>query len=451
MKRTLCTYVLLILFAQGGAQSNLDSLLRLVKTAPNDTNKIKTYIAIASEYSFRNPDSSILFATRAIELAKKLNKPFYAARANYEIAWSWYSKGNYPVAQEIAFDLLKYAEKTKNDMLIMSGHNLLATIYSEMDEQEKALHYHQKVLELAQRTGYGDGVAASFGNIAIVYDNMGRYHESLIYCFKAIDKYTALHNPRGVAAQYSNIAVSYMNQGDSAVAKGNRKFAMENKYAHAAKFALEGISRSKAVQNERGILTNTLHLAEIYLRMEKWDECKALSKETLRLAQNFNSLSAVFDSHMLLYTLYKKEGRYEQALAHYKAYIVARDSIENDENIRKQELLEMQYEFDKKQTADSIQVTEKRKRAKLLHDQQVASQKMYTLGGIIAFSLMLVVAVVSFRAFRQKKKDNRLIMHQKILVEEKQRELVDSIYYAQRIQRALLPSEKYITRTLTKK
>ncbi|HYG53234.1 MAG TPA: hypothetical protein VD905_20180, partial [Flavobacteriales bacterium] len=90
------------------------------------------------------------------------------------------------------------------------------------------------------------------------------------------------------------------------------------------------------------------------------------------------------------------------------------------------------------------------KREKMQQDQEIVQQKMYTFGGIIGFGLMVVVAIISLRASRQKKKDNLLIAEQKTLVEEKQREILDSIHYAKRIQRALLPSEKYISRNLKK-
>ena len=40
------------------------------------------------------------------------------------------------------------------------------------------------------------------------------------------------------------------------------------------------------------------------------------------------------------------------------------------------------------------------------------------------------------------------VEHQKLLVEEHQKEIIDSITYARRIQRSLLPSEKYIEKTM---
>jgi len=46
---------------------------------------------------------------------------------------------------------------------------------------------------------------------------------------------------------------------------------------------------------------------------------------------------------------------------------------------------------------------------------------------------------------------NKEIELQKRLLEEKQKEIIDSITYAKRIQRSLLPTEKYIDRILNGK
>ena len=69
---------------------------------------------------------------------------------------------------------------------------------------------------------------------------------------------------------------------------------------------------------------------------------------------------------------------------------------------------------------------------------------------IIGFTLMLVVAGVSFRAYRNTQKANEIISGQKDLVEEKQKEILDSIHYAKRIQKSLLPTGKYIYKNLNK-
>ena len=61
---------------------------------------------------------------------------------------------------------------------------------------------------------------------------------------------------------------------------------------------------------------------------------------------------------------------------------------------------------------------------------------------------MILLSGFIFRSYRQKKKANEIIAQQKILVEEKQKEVLASIEYAKRIQQSLLPTEKYIEKNL---
>ena len=57
---------------------------------------------------------------------------------------------------------------------------------------------------------------------------------------------------------------------------------------------------------------------------------------------------------------------------------------------------------------------------------------------------MLIIAVISFRAFSNKRKANEEIEAHKVLLEEKQKEIIDSITYAKRIQQSHMPTERYI-------
>jgi hypothetical protein len=72
-------------------------------------------------------------------------------------------------------------------------------------------------------------------------------------------------------------------------------------------------------------------------------------------------------------------------------------------------------------------------------------QRNIFIGAFIAMAL-LVFAV--FRGYSQKKKANAEISRQKEIIEEKQKEIIDSIRYAKRIQNALITSEKYVERNL---
>lgn len=75
-------------------------------------------------------------------------------------------------------------------------------------------------------------------------------------------------------------------------------------------------------------------------------------------------------------------------------------------------------------------------------------------GGLL---LVLILAIVVYRGSKQKQKannqllaKNEIIEAQKHIVEEKQKEIIDSINYAKRIQQSQLPTEKYITKSINR-
>jgi hypothetical protein len=113
----------------------------------------------------------------------------------------------------------------------------------------------------------------------------------------------------------------------------------------------------------------------------------------------------------------------------------------------------MQYEFDKKEAStkleqekrDAVATAEKRK------------QKIIIYAVSSGLLLIFILAVVILRSLRINQKKNKIITGQKELVEkqkkiveEKQKEILDSIHYAKRIQIALLPNEKIIEKNLSR-
>jgi hypothetical protein len=105
----------------------------------------------------------------------------------------------------------------------------------------------------------------------------------------------------------------------------------------------------------------------------------------------------------------------------------------------------MQYTYEKKELEAKAEQDKKDAIAKA-ELKQKEKERNYFIAG---FGLVVVLALFILRGYKQKQKANKLILAQKHLVDEKQREILDSIHYAKRIQTALLPNEKYIKRKLS--
>jgi len=132
------------------------------------------------------------------------------------------------------------------------------------------------------------------------------------------------------------------------------------------------------------------------------------------------------------------------ALFYFKEYTRLLDTISNDDKKKEFIQQEMNYDFEKQQIlakaeqdVKDARTTEEKEKQRLV--------LFFTLGGLI---LVVVFSVFLYKRFRLTQKQKNIIEEQKLLVEEHQKEILDSIYYAKRIQKAHLPTEKYITKSI---
>ncbi len=144
--------------------------------------------------------------------------------------------------------------------------------------------------------------------------------------------------------------------------------------------------------------------------------------------------------------LYAKKGDFKKALQFSRNYVLIRDSLSNTDKANEIRRQEMNYEFEKREAVAKAE--QDKKDAIELEEKQKQKIILYSTSTGLLFVLML--ALVIFRSLQTNKKKNQIISNQKHIVEEKQKEVLDSIRYAKRIQSSLLPTEKYIDKRLNR-
>jgi len=104
----------------------------------------------------------------------------------------------------------------------------------------------------------------------------------------------------------------------------------------------------------------------------------------------------------------------------------------------------MNYEFDKKQAAQ--QAEQDKKDAIAAADKK--KQKIITTLVAIGLMLVMIFSGLLFSRFRITQRQKVIIEKQKAIVEEKNKEVTDSITYAKRLQDAILPPLSLVAKTL---
>jgi cell division protein FtsX len=112
--------------------------------------------------------------------------------------------------------------------------------------------------------------------------------------------------------------------------------------------------------------------------------------------------------------------------------------------------MQTKYETEKKEQQNRALKTENELSAKTIRQQTIITY--VTIAGL---ALALILAFFIFRGLKQQRLTNKIISEQKAevelqkhLVEEHQKEILDSIRYAKRIQKAHLPTESYVKRNI---
>jgi len=447
----------------------LDSLTNYLSTAKDDTNKVKCLQNLFFEVEFEDVLQAEKYLNEAIVIAKK-NKfkrgeaysyiclgylaedqsDFQRAITNYQNAYNNYllindlrgqssafknmagvylSKGQYAKALEISLKSLKIAEKLDDKKLISFNYTNVGGIYHGMEEYNKALDYFLKALKISQELGVRSGMISDLSNVGVAYKELENYSKALEYYQESLKIALEFNKSRSILVSYVNIGGLYEDQNDF-----NQAIEYYNK---AEKLAIE--------LDDKNTLTVALaNIGSLYISLKKYKQSEDYLKRALIIADEIESVSSRKMIHEFLSDLYQETKRFELAHYHFKQYSYFKDTIFNEDKLEDMTRFELTYEFDKKETIlkaeqDKIQAI------------AAADKKRQRMFIVFLSSILIAVLIITFLVFRTlklTKKQKQIIETQKELVEEKQKEILDSIRYAKRIQEAILTSQTYIERNI---
>jgi len=438
------------------------------------------------------PDSAISFYERSVSEFKKLSKLEKGLADTYNnIGQLFVDKGDVDSATHylnLAIEI--HSELEIRDLSTADIYNNLGIIYKEigrypnaLDSYLKARKIHDALKDTSNKYGY------ILNNIGEIYDKQEDYNKALeyyTYSAEVIGKvgsdavvYSRVMNNIGqiyiqekkldtaltILTEASQIqensdigtldlAETYSNMGQVHELKGNLELA-EDYY-----------SKSLAI-SEKGDLKITivealLDLGRLKISSGRTQEGIQQCQRSFKLAEELKLLQQKMLSCECLYEGNDKTGNVANAYKYYKFYREYRDSLINQENVKEITAKAMQYEFDKVQYQDSLKRAEKERQQAMIQrekdikqEAEIQKQRAYTIASIVGIVLMMGLAFVLFKGYKNKQKANEIITEQKEaveeqkeIIEEKNREIVDSISYAQRIQNAILPSDEYIKSVL---
>lgn len=418
------------------------------------------------------PEDAIQIYQEVISLRKKQKNYSRLIGAYSNLGSVYYESGNNAFAlkyYEKAFKLtIELDEKDKQLVLLMN----LGVAYKASGLYKQAMETFEKGIELNKKLKDIDQEIQIYLNIATVYDDRKLYNKAIESNEYALSLLKKAPNTRIEGVVLYNLAAQYRNLKDWPKARktierltvidkllGEQEFscsfhALKANYFNELKKFNDAYKEVNLAYNLADSVTDPVIYANIVL--SKADILRNLRKhaEALDLAnfaeryviRNEIGDAILVNVYETLYDIYKSKGSFDEALMY----------LEKSRELK--ELSTLETVNDQIATLNSLNELDRKEK-----DLEIAKQKnekieldnerkgVLIAGGGITGLLVLVLLVLSFRAYRTKRKANVLlhnqneeISQQKEVIEEKQKEIVDSIHYAKRIQTTLLASEKAI-------
>ncbi len=463
MKKLLyILFFVLLGFSHGFAQ-NIDSLKLALKNAKHDTTRIKLRNDIGeagliyriSYWDSLANDSKKLLEKNEMSTARTKNKEKvfylkYLSSSLNNLGVMYDNLGDIKKALDYYHKSLKIYEELKDKQGVAVTLNNIGFLYGNQGDLPKSLDYFQRSLKLNEEIKDENGIAQCLNNIGTTYHDTRQTKIALTYYFRSLKLYEEIKDERGIAFALNNIGTYYKDQND-----------MPN----ALNYFQRSLKVAEDINHKQGIAYSTNVIASTLLKNGRVKEAKKYALRSLDFAKEVGYPDNINRAAVTLKEIFKKQNNYKNAFDMYELEIIMRDSINNEATKKASIQKQFQYEYEKQAAADSIKNAEEQKvkNAQLTAQKAELKQektKSYALYGGLALVIIFAGFMVNrFRVTNKQKqvielkeietqKQNEIITHQKKVVEEKHKEITDSINYAERIQRSFLATTEMLDQHL---
>ena len=401
---------------------------------------IKKSVAYRGQFKL---DSSLVFSSKAIALARKNNYTTLLGRALMREGITFYKKTDYQTAFKKYNEAIACFEKVKDTSGIASTYANLGSLHSQQNKSKEAMDYFFKAIDLYKKLDSPKREIISLFNISLISFRQKLYDQSAEYCFK-IQKIITENNlgtylNTNIENQLGNI---FYTKGDldkasyhfertlqfSKEKKDIRRQVLSlvnlgaiyldtnqlNKAEKSYTEALKIMNSIEATLAEKSVVY--IGLGDTYYKKKQFNQAILYTNKGLKQAKEQKQTEFERDAHKVLSKIYAKSNNFKNAYVHLSNFKQLADSLSNTSTAALVKDIETKYETQQKE--NKILTLENESQQK-----EIALQKSNFNTNLSLAGLVLVLISGAFWIHRRKKKQqlNLLTTEIKSTEQEKRR------------------------------
>lgn len=402
----------------------------------NQPKKIALAMATKANCFYRSGklDSAIVLNNKSLEIAQSIHYYYVLIKSNINLGNVYIQKADYKKSV-LYFQAAEHYSDLAHDTLgkISTTLNLGNVFYSINDYALAKRNFFKTINASVGSERTRSELASAYNNLATVFLNQDpKYPDSaMIYYQKFLEVSQTIGNQNSVALAYFNIAEALRIQ---------KQLDKAEDYYTKAQNLFEEMGDSVS------IIKVFLGLSDNYVAQKKYTDAERVLKLGLPYCTSNEMRSYVADFYKNLATAYYYTNRFKEAYDYYETGVLISDSLYNAENSQILYDLQTKYETNEKEKENLLLTSQNEISKRTIKQQQIIT---YFIAAILILSVLFGFLI--FKGLKQQRKANTIISiqkqeveHKNHIIEEKQKEILDSINYAKRIQYTLLAHHDFL-------
>jgi serine phosphatase RsbU (regulator of sigma subunit) len=316
-------------------------------------------------------------------------------------------------------------------MLIGYTLNNMANVYYSYGIYSKTTEYYERAIIIFKSLKKENYVAFLYMNLGLSYKKVNQKAKALESFNKSKELFTKLNLKSGIAQINAELGSFYSEEGN---------------YAMALRYLEQSLAVNKGLGEKMLIAQTYQAIGQVYQKNGATATALSYYEKSLVLFKELNAKKEMLDNYQNIASIYSVLGDYKQAYENFKLYSNLKDSTLSDDFLKQMQEMEAKYESAKKETEIKLQKAEISKK-----DAESKRKNIFMIAiGLVAL-MVIGFAVLIFKQYSEKKKANILLAQQNDEIKkqrdqifQQKKEITDSIHYASRIQRAVLPASKLL-------
>ena len=384
--------VFLLLPTSGYCQTEMLSENKVV-TMALDSNKVNMLIRRAEEYYFNKPDTCLIIAREAIELARTIKFTNGELAALNKAGEALRFLGEYPAALEMQFEALEISKKIGNKSIEANSLGFIGFIYTELKENREALKYLFQADRFYKE--YPSPIMEEFNlsNIGTAYTGMDMLDSALFFQKQAEMGMIRLKHENLKTLIFTRLGIVHSRLGNSEIALI---------YFHKA------LQKAFQINDQVNPSKIQYQIANLYLSLGQLDSSFYYATRAFDLAKRISQKAQLLDASEILAQLFKRNDNLDSAIYYQDIFIAMKDQLYGAEKVRQIQLFALK---------------EQQKNQEIIQENEKQKSRVKIFGLLVILVFILAIAILLFRNNRQKQVANILLERQKGEIERSYNEL----------------------------